>query len=225
MRGTRIGPRRPWNAPANRQVSGMLPARCIPHRRSRRYFVTCRRFPPWHHNHPPAKAMKPICLFLFRGDAARRRRATVESGRRTTTSTAGSFSKRQPAALAPTGPVVLRGTESLLTHRWRAGGERIRTFGSVMRWHRRQRRGSVTPPDPGGERWLLGPPLDNSVGVRKLATARMTGAPVDRPRLGRTHENRCLSSAEPEVRIHLPPGESRLRTRFLQRRARGLNDA
>jgi hypothetical protein len=43
-------------------------------------------FPPCHHNPlPPAKAMKPICRFLFRGDAARRRRATVESGRRTTT--------------------------------------------------------------------------------------------------------------------------------------------
>jgi putative ABC transport system substrate-binding protein len=30
------------------------------------------------------------------------------------------------------------------------GGQRIRTFGSAMRWHRRQRGGSVTPPDPGG---------------------------------------------------------------------------
>ena len=84
-----------------------------------------------------------------------------------------------------------------------------------MRWHRRQRGGSVTPPDPGGEWWLLGPPLDNSVGVPKLATARMTGAPVDRPRLGRTHENRCLSSAEPEVRIRLPPAESRANRWFL----------
>jgi hypothetical protein len=32
----------------------------------------------WHHNHlPPAKAMKPNCLLLFRGDAARRGPATV----------------------------------------------------------------------------------------------------------------------------------------------------
>ena len=30
----------------------------------------------------------------------------------------------------------------------------------------------------------------------------MTGAPVDRPQLGRTHETVCLSSAELNVRIH-----------------------
>jgi hypothetical protein len=105
-------------------------------------------------------------------------------------------------------------------------GERIRTFGSAMRWHRRQRGGSVTPPDPGGEWWLLGPPLDNSVGVPKLATARMTGAPVDRPRLGRTHENRCLSSAEPEVRIYLPPAASHTNFEGHRTQARiGLNQS
>jgi hypothetical protein len=31
--------------------------------------------------------------------------------------------------------------------------------------HRRQRGGGVTPPDPGGEWRLLGPPPDNSIGV------------------------------------------------------------
>jgi len=45
----------------------------------------------------------------------------------------------------------------------------------------------VTPPDPGGECLLLGPPPDNSIGVPRPATARMTGAPVDRPQPGRTH--------------------------------------
>jgi hypothetical protein len=57
-------------------------------------FPTC-----WHHNlRPPAKAMEPICLFLFRGDAARHRRATVKSGRRTTIGPLQSSSKiRQPA--------------------------------------------------------------------------------------------------------------------------------
>src|SRR6516164_2662797 len=42
------------------------------------------------------------------------------------------------------------GTESLLT--LSAGGERIRTFGSATRSHRRQRDLGVTPPDPTG--WL-----------------------------------------------------------------------
>jgi hypothetical protein len=54
-----------------------------------------------------------------------------------------------------------------------------------MRLHRRQRCCGVTPPDPGGERRLLGPPLDNSTGMPRPATARMTGAPVDRSQLGR----------------------------------------
>jgi hypothetical protein len=44
-----------------------------------------------------------------------------------------------------------------------AGGKRIRTVGSAMRLHRRQRYRGVTPPDPGGERRLLGTPLDNSI--------------------------------------------------------------
>ena len=42
------------------------------------------------------------------------------------------------------------------------GGKRIRTVGSAMRLDRRQRCRGVTPPDPGGERRLLGPPLDNN---------------------------------------------------------------
>jgi hypothetical protein len=42
---------------------------------------------------PLRKAMKPICLFLFRGDAARHRRATVKSGRRTRTGPPQSSSK------------------------------------------------------------------------------------------------------------------------------------
>ena len=58
-----------------------------------------------------------------------------------------------------------------------------------MRLHRRQRGGGVTPPDPGGEwRRLLGPPPDNSIGVPRPATARLTGAPVDRPQLRRADE-------------------------------------
>ena len=44
------------------------------------------------------------------------------------------------------------------------------------------------PPDPAGEWRLLGPPPDNSIGTPRPATARMTGALVDRPQLGRTHE-------------------------------------
>jgi len=50
-----------------------------------------------------------------------------------------------------------------------AGGKRIRTVGSAMRLHRRQRCRGVTPPDPGGERQLLGPPLDNSIGMPRPA--------------------------------------------------------
>jgi integrase len=53
---------------------------------------------------------------------------------------------------------------------------------------RRQRGRGVTPPDPGGEWRLLGPPPDNSIGMPRPAAARMTGAPVDWPQLGRTHE-------------------------------------
>jgi len=67
----------------------------------------------------------------------------------------------------------------------------------------------VTPPDPGSEWRLLGPPLDNSVGVPKPATARMTGAPVDWPQLGRTHENRWLSKRGTERSNPFPSsGES-----------------
>ena len=57
-----------------------------------------------------------------------------------------------------------------------------------MRSHRRQRCHGVTPPDQSGERRLLWPPLDNSIGMPRPATARMTGAPVDRSQPGRTHE-------------------------------------
>jgi len=89
-----------------------------------------------------------------------------------------------------------------------AGGNWIRNFSSAMRSHRRQRDRGVTPPDPGGEWRLLGLPPDNSIGVPRPATARMTGAPVDRPQLGRTQRNRCLPSAELNVRIHSPPAVS-----------------
>src|SRR5207253_349974 len=44
---------------------------------------------------PTKVAMKPICLFLFRGDAARRSRATVKRGRRTTTGPPQSSSKSE----------------------------------------------------------------------------------------------------------------------------------
>ena len=36
--------------------------------------------------------------------------------------------------------------------------------------------------------WTLGPPPDNSIGMPRSATGRMTAAPVDRPQLRRTHE-------------------------------------
>ena len=68
--------------------------------------------------------------------------------------------------------------------------------------------GGVTPPDPGGEWRLPGPPPDRSIDAPRPATARMTGAPVDRPQLGRTQRNRCLPSAELNVRIHSPPAVS-----------------
>jgi hypothetical protein len=67
-----------------------------------------------------------------------------------------------------------------------AVGERIRTFGSAMRLHRRQRGRGVTPPS--GEWRLVGPPPDNSIGMPRPATARMTGAPVDQPQLKRTRK-------------------------------------
>jgi hypothetical protein len=67
-------------------------------------------------------------------------------------------------------------------------GNVIRTFGSAMRSHRRQRGRGLTPPNPGGEWRLLGQSPDNSIGMPRPATAQMTGAPVDRPQLGRTHE-------------------------------------
>jgi hypothetical protein len=102
-------------------------------------------------------------------------------------------------------------------------GKRIRTVGSAMRLDRRQRCRGVTPPDPGGERRLLGPPLDNSIGMARPATARMTGAPVDRFQLGRTHETVAyLSSAELNVRIRSPPPRSLARSRFL---SAGCEDA
>ena len=40
--------------------------------------------------------MKPICLFLFRDDAARRRRATVNGGRRITKDRRNLRQNRQP---------------------------------------------------------------------------------------------------------------------------------
>jgi hypothetical protein len=92
-----------------------------------------------------------------------------------------------------------------------AGGERIRTFGSAMRSHRRQPGHAVTTPDPGGEWRLLGPPPDTSIGTPRPATAdeRCAGRSVPT----RTNlRNRCLSNAEPMVRIHLPPAKSQLRT-------------
>src|SRR5271156_2106969 len=52
---------------------------------------------------------------------------------------------------------------------------------------------------------------------RKARTVRR------RPSCWTATARRCQFGAEPEVRTHLPPAESRLRTRFLQRRARGLN--
>jgi hypothetical protein len=48
--------------------------------------------------------------------------------------------------------------------------------------------GGVTPPDPGGEWRLLGPPLDRSIDAPRPATARMTGASVDRPQLRRAYK-------------------------------------
>jgi len=68
------------------------------------------------------------------------------------------------------------------------GGKRIRTVGSAMRLDRRQRCRGVTPPDPGGERRLLGPPPYTSIGVPRPATARITCAPVYRPQPGRSQE-------------------------------------
>ena len=81
-----------------------------------------------------------------------------------------SLPARQAAGLSevlqfarrPAGPVCSRLS---------AGGERIRTVGSAMCLHRRQRGGGVTPPDPGGEWRLLGPPPDNSIGMPRPATA------------------------------------------------------
>ena len=54
-----------------------------------------------------------------------------------------------------------------------AGGKRIRTVGSAMRSHRRQRCHSVTPPDTGSERRFLWPPLDNSIGMPRLTGKSM----------------------------------------------------
>jgi hypothetical protein len=49
------------------------------------------------------------------------------------------------------GIVGVAGVEEPRVRRLTAGGERIRTFGSAMRLHRRQRGRGVTPPDPDGE--------------------------------------------------------------------------
>jgi hypothetical protein len=89
-----------------------------------------------------------------------------------------------------------------------------------MRSHRRQRGRGLTPPDPGGEWRFLGRSPDNSIGMPRPATARMTDAPVDRPQLGRTHES-VASSAELNVRIHSAPAASLLRTRLEPRDHRG----
>jgi hypothetical protein len=47
--------------------------------------------------------------------------------------------------------------------------------------HRRQRRRGVMPPDPVDKWRVLGPPHDDSIGMPRPATARMTGAPGNRP--------------------------------------------
>ena len=89
------------------------------------------------------------------------------------------------SSLSPGGSAVREGPKVC---RLPAGGKRIRTIGSAMRLHRRQRGRGVTPPDPAGGWWLLGPPLDNSTDSPRPATARMTGAPVAQRQLRRTHE-------------------------------------
>jgi exodeoxyribonuclease V alpha subunit len=75
--------------------------------------------------------------------------------------------RRESAGLFARRPVV----------HWRnglsAGGKRIRTVGSAMRSHRRQRCHSVTPPDTGSERRFLWPPLDNSIGMPRLTGKSM----------------------------------------------------
>ena len=63
------------------------------------------------------------------------------------------------SSLSPGGSAVREGPKVC---RLPAGGKRIRTIGSAMRLHRRQRGRGVTPSDPAGEWWLLGPPPDNS---------------------------------------------------------------
>jgi hypothetical protein len=91
------------------------------------------------------------------------------------------------------------------------GAEWIRTFGSAMRSHRRQRRRGVTPTDPGGEWRLPGPPPDNS----RYAEAGNRSDDRCAGRLAPTRtnpRNRCLSSAELNVRIHSAPAESQRRT-------------
>ena len=92
-----------------------------------------------------------------------------------------------PAHTAATAGFSIQEGENLAREGLSAGGERIRTFGSAMRLHRGQRGRGVTPPDPSGEWRLLGPPPDNSIGMPRPATGRMTGA-VDRPQFGRTRK-------------------------------------
>jgi hypothetical protein len=85
-----------------------------------------------------------------------------------------------------------------------SGGERIRTFGSAMRSHRRQRGRGLTPPDSGGE-WLLGPSpeqLDRYHGeydgARGAADLRRSGRhddPDPRPTAGRGPRCRQTHSA------------------------------
>jgi hypothetical protein len=68
-----------------------------------------------------------------------------------------------------------------------------------------------------------------ALGLKRLAAILVDLAEVDaetpmgtRRRLGQSLEKPWLSGAELKVRIQLPPAESRLRTRLLQRRAHGF---
>jgi hypothetical protein len=71
-----------------------------------------------------------------------------------------------------------------------------------MRSHRRRRCHGVTPPDPVGERRLLWPPLDNSIGMAEAGNCsddRYTSRSVP---TGTNPRNRRPSSAGLIVRIH-----------------------
>jgi hypothetical protein len=94
-----------------------------------------------------------------------------------------------------------------------AGGERIRTFGSATRSHRRQRCRGVTPPDPG----VSGGSSDRRSATRSVCRDRhdrCAGRSADSDET----TNCCLSRAELNVRIHSAPAESPLRTQFGRRR-------